>query len=608
VYRIQKVVPSKKLLLFNSNYQIKELIMNTKIQYNSVSVSSKFVNINDLRKERNLCKIIFIIFLSQVILMNSSIAQDCYWSSHVGGSKSDAMGIIGIDMVGNVYTAGSTESPMCYFSNDTLQLSGAFNQAFIVKYDSDGNELWIKKFTGQSISYEIGYISVGGIIDTVRNELFVFGNFYGHLVLSDTNLYGSGMTIFIMKIDLNGEMLWARTIGGEGYDEAFSIANDEQGNIYLSGINEKEVTLSNTIIDPGGFLAKYSYDGDLLWAKNKFRYYAQYPQSPSWPFTEAPPLRILYSKQKLLINGYVHNDTVVIDTITRYTEPGSTSSYIASFDTAGEIEWLNFAGGPEGSCGLQFDNDTSGNIFITGYFGKTGYFGNDTLTNSVAYNDGFIAKYRNDGNIDWVKQLNSSDLAHGTGVESDGSGGVNLSGIFSGIAQFGEDTLIAGSSSDMFLTYYNSEGICQGVRQYTYGHIGHFIVDHTGNIYLAGSFQNTLTIGPNTFTSYGDDDIFVAKCSAITSIEEKSMPQQTQLLIYANPTTGKCNIKIPEDFRHEKNLVLQIFDNNGKMIQNIPVIMDQEKISLNISAVARGMYNAILSNGKKSYSGKIVFE
>ena len=81
-----------------------------------------------------------------------------------------------------------------------------------------------------------------------------------------------------------------------------------------------------------------------------------------------------------------------------------------------------------------------------------------------------------------------------------------------------------------------------------------------------------------------------------------------QLIIYANPNQGKCNITIPDEFQHEKNLTLSIFDNNGKLIQQIPVQMNENKIKLNLQAEAKGIYNVTLSNGSKSYNGKIVFE
>jgi hypothetical protein len=536
----------------------------------------------------------------------NSNAQECYWSSHAGGNAPEGASVIGADKNGNVYITGGTESQYCFFNTDTLHL-GAWNQSFFVKYDAEGNEVWIKPFSGPSESFKDGYISVGGITDTIRNVILGYGHFYNLLSLGDTILYGSGQTVFVMKMDLDGNVIWARTGGGLGRDFAFGITYDEIGNIYISGSNENEATFGSTSIPPGGFLAKYGTDGDLVWVKNKFRNFNLYPSNPDFPFTEAPPFNILYSNRKLLINGNISNDTIIIDTITIIKTSGYVSSYLASFDTSGNIEWIRRAGGPEGRCGGQFTVDSSGDIFITGMFTKTGIFGNDTLTNTVAFYDCFLAKYTSDGGLIWAKQLNSNSSAQGRGVSSNGNGDIYLAGFFDGKACFGSDTLISGSWSDMFLARYSSEGNCQGVRQYSFGMINDFTIDQAGNIFLAGNFQNSLTIGPNTFTSYGDDDVFVAKCGEITGIGEQKPLPANQLVIYANPNEGKCNITIPDDFRNEKNLLLQIFDIHGKVIQKIPIEVTDDKISVNISEEAKGIYNAILSNGKKNYSGKIVF-
>jgi hypothetical protein len=106
----------------------------------------------------------------------------------------------------------------------------------------------------------------------------------------------------------------------------------------------------------------------------------------------------------------------------------------------------------------------------------------------------------------------------------------------------------------------------------------------------------------------GMKDIFIAKCTPIIGGEEEKSKPQNQLLIYANPNTGKCNITIPEEFNNEDNLILKIIDGNGKIIQQSRVEFAEGKIRLDIRAQAKGMYTAVLSNGKKSYSGKIVFE
>ena len=80
------------------------------------------------------------------------------------------------------------------------------------------------------------------------------------------------------------------------------------------------------------------------------------------------------------------------------------------------------------------------------------------------------------------------------------------------------------------------------------------------------------------------------------------------LIIYANPNTGKCTITIPNEFKTETKLTLQIFDNTGHLLQQIPVEMLQDKVIVNITAEAKGTYTAVLSNGIKSYTGKIIFE
>ena len=119
-------------------------------------------------------------------------------------------------------------------------------------------------------------------------------------------------------------------------------------------------------------------------------------------------------------------------------------------------------------------------------------------------------------------------------------------------------------------------------------------------------FNFITTIGQNNYYSHGSSDFIFAKCSAITGTGETKSTIQNQLLIYANPTIGKCNITIPDDFLNEKHLSLKVFDSQGKLVQQVPVEKAEGKIKLNFEAQAKGIYNALLSNGKKSYSGKIL--
>jgi hypothetical protein len=92
----------------------------------------------------------------------------------------------------------------------------------------------------------------------------------------------------------------------------------------------------------------------------------------------------------------------------------------------------------------------------------------------------------------------------------------------------------------------------------------------------------------------------------IEEFESKS-GGENQLLIYPNPTTGNCSITIPEEFLYESNLILSIYDNSGKLLQQIPIENGFENFNLQLEHKATGVYPVVLGNGRKSYKGKVVF-
>jgi hypothetical protein len=80
-----------------------------------------------------------------------------------------------------------------------------------------------------------------------------------------------------------------------------------------------------------------------------------------------------------------------------------------------------------------------------------------------------------------------------------------------------------------------------------------------------------------------------------------------QLFIYPNPSPGACNVVIPEEFQHESSLTLSIYDNSGKLVQQIVIDNENPEYSLELTLKAKGVYVAVLSNGKRSVRGRIVF-
>jgi len=90
--------------------------------------------------------------------------------------------------------------------------------------------------------------------------------------------------------------------------------------------------------------------------------------------------------------------------------------------------------------------------------------------------------------------------------------------------------------------------------------------------------------------------------------EETDEGGGNRLLVYPNPATGACSITMPDEFLYERFLTLSVYDASGKLIQQIQIDNDSpEKVSLKLDHKAQGMYVVTLSNGVRSYTGKVVF-
>ena len=133
---------------------------------------------------------------------------------------------IAVDGSGNVYVTG--ESPG----------SGTIWDYATVKYDANGNELWVRRYNGP------------GNGDDRANAIAVDGS--GNIYVTGYS-YGSGTSFdcATIKYDANGNELWVRRYNGpgNGNDYAKAIAVDGSGNVYVTG--------SGTI--------KYDSAGNLLW-------------------------------------------------------------------------------------------------------------------------------------------------------------------------------------------------------------------------------------------------------------------------------------------------------------------------------------------------------
>ncbi|MGD0712457.1 MAG: T9SS type A sorting domain-containing protein [Bacteroidales bacterium] len=572
-------------------------------------------------------KIIKIIFTVYCLLFTMhSFSQSWQWANS-GGSifPYDEGFSLCQDLSGNIYVTGTIQGSLpsdnthhyAIFNSDTITVNGE-NDIFLAKYDSNGNQLWVIHFGGSYDNWTNQKSEAAGHItyNPSTNSIYLTGEFVGSCSIGSHTIYAAGASdvqIFIAKFDLNGTCIWAKSAGSSGDgDGCRAIAVSPSGKVYIAGNTQNTASFDTINISNGGFLAMYDDSGKCQWVKNIFNGINHFPYGAA-----GSPVSLQIYNNDLFVLAEKNSDSVYVDTVL-FMKSNYYSNILARFDSLGNVKWAKQMGGPSAYCYGSLTMDNNGNCYFGNQFlGGYAIFDTDTVYAKDSVNF-FFVKYNQNGIFQWVNQGYSTlppnyDIML-QGASSDINGNVYLTGAFSGNATFGTYSVTANTSEDIFITRYNTSGDCIGVCHAGTG-IGYGVLaEGDGSCVVTGSYglsqpgQWTTQLGSNTLTSYGYDDIFVAKADAITGINEKKQNTNDQLVIYANPTTGKCNITVPDEFLNENNLTLSIFDNNGKLIQQRKLEMNEGKIKLDLDAEAKGIYNATLGNGKKIYAGKIVFE
>jgi len=542
-------------------------------------------------KPKILILIALVTFSFQLSTLNC-YAQSWQWAKSGGGTTSDDGTDVCQDNNGNIYMTGHyDDSPYATssgtFDTVTVPYIGA-SQIFVVKYSSTGDVLWAKSIGGNDPTSSYPEQPIRIIYEPVSNSIYLTGKYNNTMVLGSDTLLGSGF--FYTKISTSGNFIWSKKLSNT---MAGSLTSDNEGNIYIGGGCNAATTFDTVPVQPNYFIAKFNSSGICLKVNSNIKF--------------CNPSYLAFRNGKLLLTGMTLNDTIQMDTLTK-TFSNPYNLYVARFDQSLHLKWVKFATSNNQARPLDICLDSLCNSYIVGYFKTNLNFVSVNLTITSGPQDFFIAKYDSSGIFQWANQgYNTTGFIDYAFCKPLKNGDFYIAGSYNGTdLHLGTNTI---SLVNAFIARYNNSGNCLSVVTIPgSGYCQGLTVDASDNFSIIGYFLSTLAIGSYSVTSHGFGDVYIAKHDALTHVGLKILNANNQLVIYANPNAGKCTITIPDEFKTETKLTLQIFDNKGILLQQTPVEMMQDKISVNITAEAKGIYTAVLSNGVKSYTGKIIFE
>ncbi len=293
---------------------------------------------------------------------------------------------IAIDAAGNASFTGYFGNTNITFGTTTLTNNsiGINNDVFIAKYDTNGNVLWAKSAGGTSDDFGRS-ISVDASGNSYITGVFSSPTItFGATTLTNNNSNDTA-DIFITKYDTNGNVNWAKSIGGTGDDYSRSIATNAVGNSYITGFfTSPSITFGTTTLTNNGsadiLIAKYDANGNVVWAKSSGGNADDYSYS----------IAIDEIGNAFITGAFL--SPIITFGATTLTNNGNYDIFVTKYDSNGNVLWAQSTGSIYGDFGGGIATETAGNTYITGAFqSPTITFGATTLTNNELF-DIFIAK------------------------------------------------------------------------------------------------------------------------------------------------------------------------------------------------------------------------
>ncbi len=432
------------------------------------------------------------------------------WIAKAESHSFDSWGITH-DSNGNVYVAGHFYTRTMQFGTTTLT-SAEGADAFVAKLDNKGAWQWAIRAGGKRDEYLFG-ISVD-----VAGNLYVTGYFYatktepaafGSFTLTTNN----SADIFVGKLNSKGVWQWVVSGGGDSSDIAYNIRTDSAGNSYVAGYISNTATFGSYSISSKGnsdlFVAKLDSKGVWQWVAG----------GGSNGFDYAYDLALDNSGNVYVSGSFYNNATFGTFSL---SSQGSQHAFVGKLNNKGVWEWVTSGGGNTSDYAYGVDVDSSGNVYVTGYFYNSGTFGSISLT-SVGGPDIFVGQVSNSGVWQWVKRAGGKTSSendtsdYGRSVRVDGSGNAYVVGYFYTDADFGSTSISTQGGGDIFVTKLDKSGNFTATTSlggigsnYDYAH--GIAQDSQGNFYIAGTFQGVMAVGSTTLTSQGaSNNVFVAK-------------------------------------------------------------------------------------------------
>jgi len=480
-----------------------------------------------------------------------------------------------------------------YALTGELNLSGASKDAYIVKLDSSNLIQWTRTI-GDSL-YDIGL----GIVQTSDGGFAIAGR------ATTTNALGLGLTDgYIVKLNSVGVVQWERAIGGYEMDEFRSIVQTPDGGLVVAGYSS---TFCFGIGNSDLYVVKLDISGNIQWTRNVggagSDFGSKIVQTIDGGFVIAGSTSSYGQGNSDVYCVKLNSSGVLLWTTTvggaqwdsgssiiqtadgGFIISGQTTSfgsgmedlYVVKIDGNGNLSWTRTVGGTGTDQALDIIQTSTGDYVIVG------------LTNSYGAGnyDFYAVKLNNNGNLLWTRTIGGAGFEKAYGLTVDTDGGYVITGSSSSFNWGG---------GAMYIVKLDVNGnTC--ANQGTGGVVGSGGVSSTGG--ATGIGGNTATGGVSGTGGIALNLCFTTGINEINNLSE-------DLNIFPNPSSGLFKVntsKLPYS-----KYSIQIRNILGVRIFSKEDFGPEDEITIDLSSQPKGFYFIKVYDSENQFIQKLLVE
>lgn len=336
-------------------------------------------------------------FVPSVLFSQQKECVIVEWSRHFGGSAQDQANEIRQTQDGGFIVAG-------YSRSDDQDLTQNYGGAdfWVFKLDSLGTLQWQKSLGGS------GDDIATAVVETPNGDFLIAGGTTSNdgLVTGNHGLED----VWVVRLDANGNMLWAKCFGGSKNERTESLNGTSDGAFILAGYAQSgDGDLTSNYGDFDYWVLKIDDTGNLLW-QNNFG-----GTLSDWGFGIAPTPD----------GGYIATGSTFSDNGNVSANQGFYDYWVVKLDTNGQLQWEKNFGGAGEERAYAVDVLENGGAVI----GGTSISGSGDVSGNNGSYDFWAIGLDSDGSLGWSRNFGGSQEDRAFAMKELSSGGFLIGGM-----------------------------------------------------------------------------------------------------------------------------------------------------------------------------------